>query len=138
METAEVGRTLGASVEPDDDLREIYSVGAMTAKDDLQTKTIDFWRGYYSRDRRGKRGLPAVREAERLIEKACTVTPAQGRVVFVGHGGKLELVTALLIGDLGSTQVLIEFRLGCACFHHIELLIRSGVIVRKCIHCLNA
>lgn len=117
------------------ELEELFSVPAPTPGRDLNKFVLDFWRTFYSSDQTKRAQLSQCTDAKIVIDRVLKSYPRD--VVLVSHGGKIELITAMLLGVAAELDRTIEFRLDPGNFHLFDLLVQDGRIAHLRIVHLN-
>ena len=139
LETAEVVSTaFGTQPDVSAHLSEIFSVARFTSQDDNHRSVLDFWTQFYSLSDQNRSALPAVADTLSFINGTLLKLHEDEIVLLVSHGGRLELLIALLLNASGLDRSLLAFRLECGNLHHLSLRFREGKLIFTLVAALNS
>ena len=134
---AVVARHLETEVEIRPELREVLSVDAEVAVEDLRRRFRQFWERFYLADRSDA----TVARARRNADRVCATLREHGGdasdLILVSHGGMIELLMAGLFSRYAQVGYTVEYVLAPGAFHLLELTARAGEIRHLRLHGAN-
>jgi broad specificity phosphatase PhoE len=126
-ETADIiASQFGTPIETIDDLCEITVVETEIRHSELSANAYAFWRQFFSNSQDEREAMLPVRQARRFLDLLIKKYYGERDLVAVGHGGKHELLTLLLLGVGHRLDHTVEIRLDHAKHHLIELEAAPG------------
>ncbi|MGO7042173.1 phosphoglycerate mutase family protein [Rhizobium acaciae] len=119
-------------------LTEINRDEAGNSLGNLNSKTVYFWNRFYKESESEINSITEVEVTKNYIREILTKFSNERELLLISHGGKIELILAILLSIRNSLDKTIQFSLGTGRYHAVDLVFEETRLVHVNLLQLNA
>jgi broad specificity phosphatase PhoE len=108
-----------------EELREIFDVNEPTRLDLLHQRIVAFWNQYYRANSGERSRMPQHLQAVTVLQRICEDYSENDNILIVSHGGKIELLTAIILGIASPLDRTIQFELQLGGCHLFDMVLNG-------------
>jgi broad specificity phosphatase PhoE len=119
------------------ELREIFDVENATKKEAIHRLILDFWSEFYMGNDSDRMEMVQYRQAHWVLKQLQDKFDPESEVLLISHGGKIELLTAIILGIGACLDRTIQFTPDCGRYHLFNMQIEKGRFAHTTVLGLN-